>query len=391
MQDFRQRLLDVWGGDDSDSSQALSWIRSAVQRGAEETLYLDFKQKSGAKSGVPGDDDRANLAKAISGFSNTDGGLVIWGVKAKPASKDDADVATDLVPISSLRTFVSRLNALAGEVVSPPVAGVENRLVPIPDDTDRGFAVSVVPKKRDALVQASARTCRGFFIRTGSGFHQLPSSLIAEFYSRRPSPLLGVGLEPLAPSVREVLESAEHRKPEHPHDKPGRPWGRCLFSQHLVLPWRAVLRNDGLATAIDVRFRLAVELPTSAQNSWSVLDVARSGSRFLSPGLAPVPYSLAPEFITITALEGGGRILDDVHPGQDVVIAQGEAVVPAEGCTGRERGLCISGVVYARDAAPSPFRTQVSEEAVRNLLRPLVDGLAPTVRMLPEPASWEDG
>lgn len=189
MQEHRQRLVDIWGTDTSNSGTALRWIQLAVQRGAEETLYLDFKQKSDAKSGVPGDDDKANLAKAISGFANTDGGLVIWGVKAKPASKDDPDVATQLAPISGLKTFLSRINALSGEVVNPPVAGVESRPIPLPDRSDEGFVITVIPKKRETAacsapspnrVGRSVLSGGGTCLQTVCGISCRPSEVIVE-------------------------------------------------------------------------------------------------------------------------------------------------------------------------------------------------------------------
>jgi predicted HTH transcriptional regulator len=168
---YLQRLLDIWGSDPKDSSTALDWIEKTVERQAEENLYLDFKQKSDKKIPVPNDDDRANLAKAISGFANTDGGLIVWGVKAKVDAKDEPDVAVELIPINHLKIFQTRLNALSGEVVNPPVAGVESRFVPQSPDAGIGYVITVIPKRRDTLVQASAKKCKGFYIRSGSGFY----------------------------------------------------------------------------------------------------------------------------------------------------------------------------------------------------------------------------
>jgi hypothetical protein len=101
MENHLQRLQEVWGPVPGDSGQALAWIESAVTRLAEEGLYLDFKQKADKNRPSLDDDDKANLAKSISGFANTDGGLIIWGVKAKAAAKDDPDVATELMCFAS--------------------------------------------------------------------------------------------------------------------------------------------------------------------------------------------------------------------------------------------------------------------------------------------------
>ena len=47
----------------------------------QESVDLEFKEKTDASNGEPGRDDRRNLAKILSAFSNSMGGLVVWGVK----------------------------------------------------------------------------------------------------------------------------------------------------------------------------------------------------------------------------------------------------------------------------------------------------------------------
>jgi len=56
-------------------------IERFIKEGKEEDLHLDFKTVNAAdlKSGS----DRKNFAKALSGFANSDGGIVVWGVVAR--------------------------------------------------------------------------------------------------------------------------------------------------------------------------------------------------------------------------------------------------------------------------------------------------------------------
>jgi len=47
-----------------------------------ESFYIDFKEVVDYQTTQKlSESDRKNLAKAVSGFSNTSGGLIIWGVK----------------------------------------------------------------------------------------------------------------------------------------------------------------------------------------------------------------------------------------------------------------------------------------------------------------------
>jgi hypothetical protein len=49
-----------------------------------EELFLDFKRSAnGGKGQRLHQDDRKNLAKAISGFGNSEGGVIVWGVDCR--------------------------------------------------------------------------------------------------------------------------------------------------------------------------------------------------------------------------------------------------------------------------------------------------------------------
>ena len=54
------------------------WVKEAYR----EDLHLDFKRKTNPEHGHPDDNDKKNLSKALSGFANSDGGLIVWGIDA---------------------------------------------------------------------------------------------------------------------------------------------------------------------------------------------------------------------------------------------------------------------------------------------------------------------
>ena len=67
-------------------------IANFIANGQEEHLQLDFKTVTGPALNAR--DDRKNLAVAMSGFANSSGGLIVWGVVAR---KNEAgiDCATE--------------------------------------------------------------------------------------------------------------------------------------------------------------------------------------------------------------------------------------------------------------------------------------------------------
>ena len=104
-------------------------------------FYLDFKTIN--RSDLTHSDDKKNLAKALSGFSNSSGGLIVWGVIARKNAAN-VDCASGTQEIDHLPLFVSRLNELTGEAVSPLVENVQHK--PRPTNGNRGFAVTLVPE-----------------------------------------------------------------------------------------------------------------------------------------------------------------------------------------------------------------------------------------------------
>jgi len=67
--------------DETFSTLSSSDILEMINRRQEEHLQLEFKTTKGP--GMTSPDDRRNFAKALSGFANSSGGILIWGIVAK--------------------------------------------------------------------------------------------------------------------------------------------------------------------------------------------------------------------------------------------------------------------------------------------------------------------
>ena len=107
----------------------------------EEDLFLDFKTVN--RSDLSHSDDKKTFAKALSGFANSSGGIIVWGVEARKDAVTDADCATSLREIDDVALFVSRLNEFTGQFVRPLVDGVRHRGITLSGTS--GVALSYVP------------------------------------------------------------------------------------------------------------------------------------------------------------------------------------------------------------------------------------------------------
>src|SRR5205823_14842875 len=98
-EDLFKRLADT-------GEQAVDEFIEARQ--AEE-LFLDFKRSTDNGGGKRlHDSDRQNLAKAISGFGNSEGGVIVWGVDCS-VQANLGGVANTKVLLENHKRFLSRL------------------------------------------------------------------------------------------------------------------------------------------------------------------------------------------------------------------------------------------------------------------------------------------
>jgi Putative DNA-binding domain len=177
------RAQDLFNTFISKGELALDEFIAARQ---SEELFLDFKRSSDGGVGKKlHDNDRNNLSKAISGFGNSEGGIIIWGVDCS-SKKDFADVAHTKYPIHDPQRFVSWLeNAVSGCTI-PPHPSVRHHAIVSSSVAEKGFVASLIPKS-DA-VPHMAISNKHYYIRAGSNFETTPHDVLAGMFGRRPQP-----------------------------------------------------------------------------------------------------------------------------------------------------------------------------------------------------------
>jgi hypothetical protein len=161
----------------------LQWIEDCVKEGYQEDLYLDFKL---INKPTLTRDDRKLFAKCVSGFANSSGGLIIWGIKANKNS-EGVDCATDKSPITNLPLFISRIQSVTGKATDPTTDGIVHK--PIPENGDCGFAVTLVPESIRGPHMAKLGEDR-YYKRSGDSFYKLEHFDIQDMFGRRMRPEL---------------------------------------------------------------------------------------------------------------------------------------------------------------------------------------------------------
>ena len=161
-------------------------IRELISSMQEENLILDFKTINSPN--LNHKDDKRNLARCLSGFANSSGGLVIWGVLAKKNTQG-IDCASSLNEIEDVRLFLARLTEFTGMAVSPIVDDVKHRCIETSDG--KGIVVTHIPSSASGPHMAKMGEDR-YYKRSGDSLYRLEHFDLEDMFGRRPRPELAL-------------------------------------------------------------------------------------------------------------------------------------------------------------------------------------------------------
>lgn len=158
-----------------------------------EELFMDFKQASstGKHGWSLSPDDRRNLAKCISGFGNSEGGVIVWGVECS-RDMDIGDVAKAKVKVGNVHRFMSWVESAISGCTIPSHNKVRNHII-CEDENGDGFLATYIPKSDIAPLMTTVGNT--IYIRSGSNNVPAPYAVISGMFGRRPQPNVSLKIE----------------------------------------------------------------------------------------------------------------------------------------------------------------------------------------------------
>lgn len=162
----------------------LKTILDFIPNKQEENLNLDFKTINDAN--LKNKDDKKNLSKSFSGFANSSGGLLVWGIDARK-NEDNIDCACERKEISNLKLFISRINELTSRATYPIIDEIEHK--PIYSNGNDGYAVTYVPECDSGPYMAKLGEDR-YYKRSGDSFYRMEHYDISDMFGKRRKPIL---------------------------------------------------------------------------------------------------------------------------------------------------------------------------------------------------------
>ena len=216
-----------------------NFLRELIAQKTPETEWLDFK------CGDHLDDNQIRItwSKALCGFANNQGGVLVWGIDARFDNVTKVDAACDLKLVPNPAGLRDRLRQLHPTSTEPPLIGVESTTI-FDNGTDGpGFVVSFIPESNVKPHRAELMEGKPYMLRIGDSFKNPSPSILRNLFFPRSSARLNVAVEP----EWEPIEASPHS---------------ANLPVDIEIRYRITLHNSGLVSAKDI-FIIVETVPMS--------------------------------------------------------------------------------------------------------------------------------
>lgn len=177
-----------------DSLGSISDIHELIDNGEAENLYLECKSPRSPSSPQVDRGLRCQLSEAISGFANSSGGVIIWGVATDNNSRPGLDILKQVESIGNIRMFAQRVDSAIAILALPSVKAPPTKvLLANPKDT-KGVAVTLIPQATGDPVQALGSEYP-YWLRASDEFVKMPHDVLKRMFSATSGPDLSVSFD----------------------------------------------------------------------------------------------------------------------------------------------------------------------------------------------------
>jgi hypothetical protein len=166
-----------------DSFDSWASLERLIDNGESEGPYLECKTATGIHL-QPG--HRTHLAQALSGFSNTAGGVVIWGISTTTHAHSGLDVLTQIEPVGNCKSFRQQINLAMPTLAYPPVEGCVTKTLHPTAGATKGVVLAYIPKTPGDPVQALGE--KKFYLRSGADFVEMPYEILKRMFAGTAGP-----------------------------------------------------------------------------------------------------------------------------------------------------------------------------------------------------------
>lgn len=198
-------------------------LEEMIEEGVTEDIFYECKAPNGPKV-TP--DTIVSLARAVSGYSNTEGGMMMYGIETSKLEHSSSDVMISIPRVGAIKGFRDRLINTIPTLTLPAVTRCEAKIIKKNTKDTAGVLIIYIPKSETPI--QSLKDSR-FYFRAGDQFQDAPYSVIQRLFTATSNPDLNLQLA----NYKNTTEGADHK--------------------HQI---SLILRNDSLAVGKEVYLML---------------------------------------------------------------------------------------------------------------------------------------
>jgi len=158
-------------------------LQALIGEAEAEGLYLECKAPSASRLNRK---MKAELAVSVSGFSNTSGGVIIWGMSTTNHPHGELDVLTQIVPIGPCKRFAQQVRTTIPSLSTPAILNSTTKIIKQRPTDSRGVVLTHIPRHLGDPVQSI--TDDKFYFRSGDAFVVAPYDMIRRLFAAAESP-----------------------------------------------------------------------------------------------------------------------------------------------------------------------------------------------------------
>lgn len=157
-----------------------------------ESLFLDFKRSpaDGASRQLAPEDNK-NLSKSVSGFGNSSGGVIVWGVDCRREANTGNEVAQKH-PLLDAGGFATKVQNAISRATVPPHPGVQVSFFAEAETSTAGYVAVLIPQSHIGPLRSVVTN--HYHLRSGSDFGIVPHDVLAGMFGRAPQPTVDLNV-----------------------------------------------------------------------------------------------------------------------------------------------------------------------------------------------------
>lgn len=158
-------------------------LQELIDNGEAEGPHLECKAPGSPQLSR---DLKAQLAQAVSGFANTGGGVIIWGMSTTKHTHSALDILTQIEPIGNCRKLAQQIDLAVPAIVYPAIQCPPSTTLLPSRGATKGTIVTYVPPTPGDPVQSLID--RNFYLRSSDEFVQMPYEILKRMFAGAAGP-----------------------------------------------------------------------------------------------------------------------------------------------------------------------------------------------------------